>query len=87
VAFCGPYLGVAELEGRVTVFDGSNQVVAHLGDNPDPKHWANYRVPVDQWQEGIFNAPHGIAFDKDGNLFVMDWNASGRISRLDLVRE
>jgi len=71
----------------VTVFDGSNRPVAHLGDNPDRKHWANYRVPVSQWQEGVFNAPHGIAFDKNGNLFVMDWNASGRISRLDLVRE
>lgn len=87
VAFCGEFLGVAELEGRVTLFDGSNQPIAHLGDNPQDKHWANYRVPVSQWKEGVFNAPHGIAFDKSGNLFVMDWNATGRISRLDLVQE
>ncbi len=87
MAFCGEFLGVAELEGRVSVFDGSNRPVAHLGDNPERDHWANYRVPVSQWKEGVFNAPHGLAFDKGGNLLVMDWNASGRISRLDLVRE
>jgi sugar lactone lactonase YvrE len=87
VAFSGEFLGVAELEGRVTVLNGSNQPVAYLGDNPQRTHWANYRVPVDQWREGVFTAPHGIAFDTDGNLFVMDWNASGRISRLDLVKE
>lgn len=87
VAFCGDSFGVAELEGRVTVFDGSNRPVAHVGDNPQRKHWANYRVPVSEWREGVFNAPHGVAFDKEGNLFVMDWNASGRISRLNLVKE
>ncbi len=87
VSFLGDRVAVAELEGRVTILDESNQPVAHLGDNPDQKQWANYRVPVDQWQQGIFTAPHGVAFDKEGNLFVMDWNATGRISRLDLVSE
>jgi len=87
VAFFGDRVAVAELEGRVTVLDGANQPIAHLGDNPDRKQWANYGVSVADWQPGIFTAPHGVAFDRNGNLFVMDWNATGRISRLDLVAQ
>lgn len=87
VSFFGDRVAVAELEGRVTILDGSNQPIAHLGDNPDQKQWANYGVPEADWAPGIFTAPHGVAFDKQGNLFVMDWNATGRISRLDLVSE
>ena len=87
VAFVGDRVAVAELEGRVTILDSSNQPIAYLGDNPDQKQWANYRVPEADWNQGIFTAPHGVAFDPDGNLFVMDWNATGRISRLNLVSE
>ncbi|MDB5173095.1 MAG: hypothetical protein JWN51_1868, partial [Phycisphaerales bacterium] len=62
-------------------------VVSVLGDNPDVKQRANFGVPPEQWKEGIFNAAHGVSFDKDGNLYVEDWNASGRISRLNLVKD
>lgn len=86
VAFRGRYLAIAELEARVTILDPSNKPVAHLGDNPDHKQWANYKVPADAWQDGVFTAPHAVAFDREGNLLVMDWNAWGRISRLNLVR-
>lgn len=87
VAFLGDRVAVAELEGRVTILDGMNKPIAYLGDNPDQKQWANYRVPAEQWQPGIFTAPHGVAFDKENNLYVMDWNATGRISRLDLISD
>ncbi len=87
LAFFGDRVAVAELEGRVTILDASNRPIAHLGDNPDQKQWANYGVPSDQWQSGVFTAPHGVAFDGDGNLLVMDWNATGRISRLNKVPE
>ena len=87
VSFLGDRVAVAELAGRVTLLDGSNQPIAYLGDNPDQKQWANYGVPASDWQPGIFTAPHGVAFDQDGNLFVMDWNSTGRISRLNLVSD
>ena len=78
---------IAELEARVTILDGQNKQVAHLGDNPEKGHWANYNVPPEQWKQGIFTAPHGVSFDKDGNVYVMDWNASGRVSRLNRVSQ
>lgn len=77
------YTAVAELEGRVTILDGDFEVAARLGENPDSSQWARNGVPPAQWTEGVFTAPHGVCFDADGNLYVMDWNATGRMSKLE----
>ena len=78
-------VAVAELEARVTILDGANRQVAHLGDNPERGQWANYNVAPADWKPGLFTAPHGVSFDGEGNLYVMDWNASGRVSKLQRV--
>jgi hypothetical protein len=44
-----------------------------------PKLGGSYNVPQDQWKEGIFSGTHGSYWDKDGNLYVQDWNVSGRL--------
>ena len=31
---------------------------------------------------GVFTAPHGLCFDAEGNLYVMDWNKTGRLTKL-----
>jgi hypothetical protein len=82
ISIRGDVLAVAELEGRVTLLDASFKVLAHLGDNPDASQWANNGVPPASWTEGVFTAPHAVCFDEEGNLYVMDWNAAGRISKL-----
>ena len=81
MSFRNGQVAVAELEGRVTILDKDNKEVAHLGDNPDLKQRANYNVPPDRWKPGIFTAPHGVTFDHEGNVYVMDWNSSGRVSK------
>ncbi len=87
VSFFGKKVAVAELQGRVAILNADNKVEAVLGDNPDQKQWANYNVPPKDWKPGIFNAPHGVAFDKEANLYVEDWNASGRISKFVKVKD
>jgi hypothetical protein len=82
IDFRGDLTVVAELEARVTILDKNFKVLTHLGDNPNRKQWASNPVGPDQWQEGVFIAPHGACFDDSGNLYVMDWNRSGRISKL-----
>ena len=85
VSFHGDYVAVAELEARVVIIGKDGKEVAVVGDNPNKKQWANFRVaPADQ-KTGIFSAPHGLSFDQDGNLYVQDWNSSGRVSKLKLV--
>jgi hypothetical protein len=86
-SFFGDHVAVAELEGRVAILDGDNKLAAALGDNPDKKQWATNRNPPPTWKEGLFNAPHGISYDHDGNLYVEDWNLSGRLYRFNKVGE
>jgi DNA-binding beta-propeller fold protein YncE len=68
------FLAVAELDGRVSVLDQNNASVIQLGDNPDAAQWSNFSLlPVDL-HDGVFTAPHGIAWDRGGNLYVEEWN-------------
>ncbi len=53
-----------------------------ISDNPDRKQWANFGVKPEDQHTGIFTAPHGIAFAKNGDLYVQDWNATGRVTKL-----
>jgi DNA-binding beta-propeller fold protein YncE len=85
LSFHNGKVAIAELEARVTILDKDNKEVAHLGDNPNKKDWANYNVPPDQWKPGIFTAPHGVSFDRQGNVYVMDWNSSGRVSKFKQI--
>ena len=82
VTFHGDHIAVAELAGRVTILDKNGAPVAFLGDNPDHSQRAQFRVALDEIAPDVFTSPHGITFDGDGNLYVMDWNATGRVSKL-----
>ena len=75
-------IAVPELAGRVTLLDDQDRLLTRLGDNLDEKQWAQNGLPRDQWQKGIFISPHGAAFDEKGNLYVQDWLAAGRYTRL-----
>lgn len=87
LSFRGDEVAIAELEGRVAIIDGANKVIATLGDNPDTKQWATNRNAPATWKEGLFNAPHGISYDHQGNLLIEDWNLSGRIYRFNKIGE
>jgi hypothetical protein len=86
VSIQGDYVSVPDLHGYLTVLDKSNQIVTVLGKNPDPKLGASFNVRQDQWVEGAFSGTHGSYWDADGNLYVQDWNVSGRIMKLVRVR-
>jgi hypothetical protein len=87
VSFHGKNVAIAELAGRVAIIDEKNEVVSELGDNPVEGQRANFNVPSSDWKEGIFTAPHGVSYDKEGNLYVMDWNKSGRVSKFKHVKQ
>ncbi|MES2924905.1 MAG: 6-bladed beta-propeller [Verrucomicrobiota bacterium] len=82
VSFHGDAIAVAELESRVTILDKTGTPVAFLGDNSNQAQWANFGVPPQDQRLGIFTAPHGLSFDKAGNLYVEDWNKTGRVTKL-----
>ncbi|MFN0019864.1 MAG: hypothetical protein ACKVP0_16530 [Pirellulaceae bacterium] len=82
----GDCVSVPDLHGRVVILNKNNTIVAVLGNNPDPAKGASYNIPQDQWVEGAFSGTHGSYWDKDGNLYVQDWNVSGRLMKLVRVK-
>lgn len=83
----GGYVSVPDLQGRLVVLDKTNTIIAVLGYNADSKQGRNYNVPQDQWVEGVFSGTHGSCWDHQGNLYVQDWNVSGRIMKLVRVKK
>jgi hypothetical protein len=78
----GTDLLVPDLKGRVTLLDKDNKLITHLGDNPDKKQWANNGVKPQDLKPGIFCTPHSARFDKNGNIFVVEWLPYGRVTKL-----
>jgi hypothetical protein len=75
-------LAVGELGGRVTILDRQGRTIASIGANENPDETKTNRIPPEKWRPDLFYAPHGIAYDADGNLLVTEWNQWGRVVRL-----
>ncbi len=81
VSLHGDYAVVSELEGRVTVLDRDNVPVAFLGDNPNRSQWANYDLDPKTIAAATFSAAHGCFIDREANIYISDWNHTGRVNR------
>jgi hypothetical protein len=86
VSFYGDYAVVSELEGRVTILDKDNAAIAFLGDNPQKTQWANYSLRPGDIAPAVFSAAHGCHVDQDANVYISDWNQSGRVTKLVRVK-
>ena len=77
---------VPDLHGRITLMDRRNALVAHLGDS-GAADWNNplRREPREKFIPGQFICPHGACFDRDGNIFVVEWVEVGRVTKLRKV--
>lgn len=78
---------VPDLSARVTLLDGKNNVLSHLGEDPDwraevTKDNNKLRNQPEKWQAGKFVHPHDACFDNDGNILVAEWVATGRMTKL-----
>ena len=82
----GDFVSVPDLHGRVVILDKSNTICAVLGHNNDPGNGRSYGIPQEKWVEGVFSGTHGSYWDNEGNLYVQDWNVSGRIIKLVRVK-
>jgi hypothetical protein len=82
ISFFGDYAVVSELEGRATVLDRNNVPVAFLGDNPEKAQWAKYELDPHDINTAVFSAAHGCFVDSEANIFVSDWNQTGRVTKL-----
>jgi hypothetical protein len=81
----GQDLVVPDLQGRVTIVDKNNNLVTHLGENPDSELRGKNPIEPDRWKDGEFIAPHCARWDNQGNLYVLDWNKFGRLTKLQRI--
>ncbi len=82
----GDIMLVPDLHCRVTLLDKRNQVIAHLGDDEEWRKQAldkfKMRGQRPKWRPGKFVHPHDACFDRNGDIFVCEWVATGRVSKL-----
>ncbi len=85
----GEVLLVPDLHARVTLFDKDNKVITHLGYDPEWTKQAldgfKMRGQPETWQPGRFVHPHDACYDRDGNIFVVEWVPTGRVTLLKHV--
>jgi hypothetical protein len=77
---------VPELKSSVTLLNEKNEVVARLGRNVERlSEVKDLRGQPDKWIDGQFVHPHDACFAANGDIFVAEWVATGRITKLEKV--
>ena len=64
------------------MLDKAGKIVSRFGTNTDTGAGTNQLKP-EQWRPGIVTAPHGVAVNEHGDLFVSEFNLYGRVLRFD----
>jgi hypothetical protein len=82
-SFHGDYVTLAEIAGRISVWDKEGKLVASLGANDNSKQTNTPGVPPADWRENVVTSPHGVTFDAKGNILETEWNKFGRVLRWD----
>ena len=82
IVVSGDYAIVGELKGQVSVLDKAGKVVGRFGTNTEAGAGTNQLKP-EEWRDGIFTAPHGVAVNERGDLFVSEFNMYGRVLRFN----
>ncbi|NNE92085.1 MAG: hypothetical protein HKN23_10595 [Verrucomicrobiales bacterium] len=85
----GDTLLVPDLSARISLFDKDDNLI-HLGEDEAwrtevMKDGKAMRRNPEGWVDGKFVHPHDACYDKNGDIYVAEWVASGRISKLRLV--
>ena len=78
---------VPDLSTRITILDKDNNLI-HLGEDLEWRKQvtkdknAMRRGPREKWVSGKFVHPHDACFADNGDIYVAEWVATGRISKL-----
>jgi len=79
-------LVVPELKACVTLLGPDNKPVAKLGEAfARLGEVDNLRAQPDKWVDGEFVHPHDACFTPSGDIFIAEWVATGRVTKLEKV--
>ncbi|MDF2959581.1 MAG: hypothetical protein K0S39_1316 [Paenibacillus sp.] len=81
--FHGTDLYFPDLDSRLTVMNGDDEIILHLGDDPEANKqqgWPN--LPKSYFRPDKFSSPHGVCVDSHGDVYLAEWISDGRITKL-----
>ena len=79
-------LVVPELKSCVTLLDENYKAVAQLGRAVERlDEVKNLRGQPQEWRAGEFVHPHDACFTPEGHIYVAEWVATGRVTKLERV--
>ena len=97
VAIRGEYAAIAELRPgivtskkltgkavQIVILDKSGKAVAAFGTNTNADEIGTNTTDPAKWRSGALMAPHGVAFNEQGDVFVSEFNQWGRVQRFNL---
>jgi hypothetical protein len=79
----GDELLVPDLDSVITILDKNNKVAAQIGDGYPSKLRG---APRDQYIPGKFIHPHSAKFLHNGDILVVEWVPTGRVTLLRKVK-
>ncbi len=81
----GDVMVVPDLHAQVSLRDRDNKVLVNLGEDPvwrEEVKKREIRMDEKRWVPGKFVHPHDACFDKAGNIYVVEWVHTGRVTLL-----
>ncbi len=83
VAIQGDQAIIGEIKGRITVLDKEGKIAVQFGANDHADEVGTNKTEPVKWRTGIVTAPHGVACDARGDVFVSEFSLFGRVHRFD----
>ena len=83
VAIHGDLAVIGEIKGRVTILGKDGKIAAQFGANDHADETGTNKAEPDKWRPGIVTAPHGVACNANGDVFVSEYNIFGRVHRFN----
>jgi hypothetical protein len=80
----GDHAIVGEIKGRITVLDKEGKIVTQFGANDKADEVGTNKTEPSKWRTGFVTAPHGVACDAKGNVYVSEYSLFGRVHKFSL---
>jgi len=75
-------LYIPDLQAQLVILDKNDKVAAVIGAYPEAPKTEGWPNIQDKLVDGKFNSPHGCCVDSLGDVYVVEWISTGRVTKL-----